>query len=199
MCQQMVVLFAFCGGVSRHANRFFKVSAKQIFLRCRKVSDLGARRYSRRPLEVHLRPVKVIEHRKQIASFVMQPRGLGKMLETEFDHSKTLRMLLTSQECIGYKQIELFISRCERRRSLQRFECLARLAVARVCLCEQILNARVLTSLPTQPAQCRNRLFILSGRDVAKREVEFRSVLIRNTPLRFEEMRNRLCTMATAA
>src|SRR5256885_17202823 len=35
------------------------------------------------------RTVKVIEHRKQIASFVVQSCGFEKMLETEFDHSKT--------------------------------------------------------------------------------------------------------------
>ena len=189
-------MLAFRAGGSRYANRFCKISAKQIFLRCRKVSDLGVRRKSRRPFEFHLRLVKVIEHRKQITSFVVQPRRVGKMLQTEFDHSKTLRILLMSQECIGNKQIRLFIFRCEGRCFLQRFECLARLTLARVRLCEQILNARVLTPLLTQPAQKRNRLFKLSSGDVAKREIEFRSVFIRNTPLRFEEMRNRLRKMA---
>ena len=189
-------MLAFRASGSRHANRFCKIPAKQIFLRCRKVSDLGARRESRRPLEFHLRVVKVIEHRKQITSFVVEPRGVGKMLHAEFDHSKTLRMLLASQECIGNKQIKLFIFRCEGRCSLQRFECLARLTVARIRLCEQILNARVLAPLLSQPAQKPNRLCKLSSGGVAKREIEFCSVFIRNTPLRFEEMRNRLRKMA---
>ena len=118
------------------------------------------------------------------------------MLHAEFDHSKTLRMLLASQECIGNKQIKLFIFRCEGRCSLQRFERLARLIVARVRLCEQILDARVLTPLLTQPAQKRNRLCKLSSGDVAQREIEFRGVFVRNTPLRFEEMPNRLFKMA---
>src|SRR2546430_10523227 len=50
--------------------------------------SLGARRESLGPLEVHLRVVKVIEHRKQIASFVMQPSGLGKRSE---EHTSELQ------------------------------------------------------------------------------------------------------------
>ena len=46
---------------------------------------------------------------------------------------------------------------------------LARLTVARIRLCEQILNAGVLTPLPTQPDQNGNPLLKLPGADVAKR------------------------------
>ncbi len=139
-CQQLVILHTFRSGGSRNANRFRKVSCKEIFLCFRKISDLGVRCEPHRLFKIRFRAVKIIEHRKQITSLIMQPRGLREMFEAKLNHSKTLRIFLTSQESICNKQIELFIFRCKRCRSLQRFERLARLTISRIRLRKQVFD-----------------------------------------------------------
>src|SRR5580704_575353 len=113
------------------------------------------------------------------------------MLKTDFDHSKTLRFRLTSEEGVCDKQIELFILRRKRGRLLERSECLFRLAVPRVGLRQQVFDSRAIVWASAQHLQNWDGLPEFPGADVAEGKIELQGIFVRNAPLRSQKMRDR--------
>src|SRR5580700_1243228 len=92
---------------------------------------------------------------------------------------------------MGNKQIELFVFRPKRSRSLERLESLAHLTVPRVRLREQVFDSSAIVWASVQCCQNWNGFLEFTDADVAEGQVEFHGIFTRNAPLGSQKMRDR--------
>src|SRR5579859_212267 len=196
--EQLIVCKSFVDSRPRNSRCLSEVVKHYAFLSSCEIANYRMRRQGDGTLKFRLGHARFAELPKNVAEFVMKPRGVRHIPKPGLQNAKVANVILLFREGRRDQKIKLFVLGGEVNSLLKCLESLFGLIVALISLREQILYACVFMASVAQSHENGNRFREFAYSDIAERQVEFRCEFVGDVSACGQKMRDRLRKMAAA-